>query len=246
MNDKNMSDKYKLKIRKMRKTIHIDAPKISVATRLKLSLILPSYGRPQLTERAIRSVLAQTFDGAEVFFFGDNCAVFANIIANNWFLSAHNTIVDRIKIHTRNYDKRDGTPTRIINDAIALAKGEYLLFMANDDQIQPGHFENYYGFAKTNDVDMAYFNSIVDVNGTTYLRNAVIKFRHIGHSEIAVRTSIAKTVPPHHRSYGHDWDFIRSVLTASDPKKVIKSQNEPTYIVNRGKREHVYESELNE
>ena len=78
---------------------------------MKVSLILPSYGRPQLTERAIRSVFAQEFAAArgdarptaEVFFFGDGCPVYQAIIESAWFAEAR-AQAGWLEVHTRNHE----------------------------------------------------------------------------------------------------------------------------------------------
>lgn len=209
---------------------------------LKLSLVLPSYGRRELTERAIRSVFAQDFAGAEVFFFGDGCPIYAEIIAQDWFKDLCVLTQDRLLVWTNQHAPRDGTPTRIINEAVANARGEYFIFMANDDRIAPNHFASYYDFAKANDADLTCTNSTIEIDKATSIRNAQWDFGCVGHSEICVRTALAQCVPPHHRGYGHDWDFIRSVRDAARPDKVLKSPNAPTYFVNMGPREHVYQN----
>ncbi len=209
---------------------------------MKLSLILPSYSRRELTERAVRSILAQDFSGAEIFFFGDHCGVYSGIVTSEWFVAGAVAAAERLTFRLRNHEVRDGTPTRIINEAIAEATGEYVLFMANDDRIAPNHFASYYDFAKANDADLTHTNSTIEIGSSTSIRDTSLDYGRVGHAEICVRAALAKGVPPHHRGYGHDWDFIRAVVAASRSEKILKSPNAPTYVVNMGPREHVYQN----
>ena len=48
------------------------------------------------------------------------------------------------------------------------------------------------------------------------------------HSEIIIKTELAKQLPPHGWKYGHDWDFIYSMIKKGKGKK---SNNKVTYKV---------------
>ena len=52
---------------------------------MKLTLVCPCWKRPQRTIRAIESVLAQDFTGAETIFVGDACALFQEKIDDGTF-----------------------------------------------------------------------------------------------------------------------------------------------------------------
>lgn len=210
---------------------------------MNLTLVLPSYGRRELTERAVRSVFAQEFAGrAELFFLGDGCPIYQEIVTSDWFTAECERVGGWLTVHTMNQAQRDGTPAPNINRAIAAAAGEYFLFMANDDRIAPNHFASYHDFAKANDADLTCTNSTIEIAPATSIRNAQWDYGCVGHSEICVRTSLAQSVPPHHRGYGHDWDFICAVKAAARPERVFKNPNAPTYFVNMGPREHVYQN----
>ena len=214
---------------------------------MKLSIVLPSFARRELTERAVRSVFAQaeTFTGAEVFFLGDGCAIYDELVRADWFQQGCLAVAGQITFMLGNSPQRDGTPAPIVNKAIAAATGEYFTFMANDDRLLPGHFRAYYHFAKEQDADLAYFDSLIEIDALQSVRNAGLAYGHVGHAEICVRTELARSVPPHHRGYGHDWDFIRSIQAVARPDKILKAPNPPwtpTYVVNMGPREHTYQN----
>lgn len=188
------------------------------------------------------SALAQEGCSLELFFRGDACPVYAGILAEPWFPEAVAAARERgIEVVTGNSPTRDGTPTTIINEAVALGRGRYLMFMANDDALLPGHVARRFRFAAERDLVMVYGDSRIDAGPVTYQRHARIEYGCIGHAEIAVRMDVARRVPPHHRGYGHDWDFIRSVLEVAPPDRVAHDPGPPTYIVNMGPREHTYQ-----
>lgn len=51
----------------------------------------------------------------------------------------------------------------------------------------------------------------------------------IGHSEIIVRTSLAKKARPHEPKYGHDWNFIYDII--HNGKGTKSTSTETTYHV---------------
>ncbi len=63
-----------------------------------------------------------------------------------------------------------------------------------------------------------YFDSFLDP--VKKPRISHLGFCQIGHSEIIVKTDIAKKCKPHSEKYGHDWDFISEVMSMG---KCVKS-----------------------
>ena len=51
----------------------------------KLSVVLPSWGRYDLTLRMLNSISLQTFEDYELFFLGDACQIFEKIILSEDF-----------------------------------------------------------------------------------------------------------------------------------------------------------------
>lgn len=178
----------------------------------KLSVILPCYGRPERTRRMIECILAQdTPHRWEAFIIGDNCPHFQKLIDSGELqIWANQAEVEGNKIHFFNMDKNyGGWGYHIVNYAIENAKGEYLIWVANDDKILPNHFSNYLEIANT-DYDYMYFNSYLDP--ISQIRDSKLGPSQIGHSEIIVKTELAKKAPPHKPIYGHDWDIINFII----------------------------------
>lgn len=197
----------------------------------RLTAVLPCFGRPERTKRIIQNVLSQTIDGWEVFIIGDGCPNFQKLIDEGYDKSAQFEICREKgnKIHFYNLETNHGAHGYyIMNQVIQLARGKYFVWLANDDTILPTHFENYLEIEKT-DYDYMYFDSYIEP--THEARISQLAPSCIGHSEIIVKTELAKRLKPHSPHYGHDWDFITEM--ASIGKGIKASSINQTYRVMR-------------
>jgi glycosyltransferase involved in cell wall biosynthesis len=206
----------------------------------KLSVVLPSWGRYDLTLRMLNSISLQTFEDYELFFLGDACQIFEKIILSEDFKYFKKIFKNRIIV--KNFLKHDGTSAQAINYAMKNCTGEYFLFLSNDDVIFPNHFENYYSSSKEFNCDISVFKTYVDYgNGTLITRIPELYPSKIGHSELCVKRSVIKALPEHSRAYGHDWEFISNALNNGFVPNF--QNNIPTYIVNLdNQREHNWEA----
>jgi hypothetical protein len=197
---------------------------------MKITISIPCYGRPQRTRRMLDAVLQQNVDGWEALFIGDCCPVIKEIIDSGEYDHAqkraagrgNSLIIDNLDM---NYG---GWGYEITNRNIQRANGEYLIFGANDDVILPNHFEEYLNAIVGTPNDFMYFNTYVEPYKE--IRNSRLEYSKIGHSELIVKTSYAKKMPPHSPVYGHDWTFIENLM-AGGGTWAKASYNDPTYIV---------------
>lgn len=193
-----------------------------------LSCIIPCYGRPQRTLRALDSVVAQTFKARwEAIFIGDGCPFFQQNIDDGVFQDYSNRFPG--KLIFKNLEKNYGGFGAIARkEGIDTAEGKYICFLDNDDVLLPNHFENYYMFMKANpDIDVGYFNSYIDPwkrERKTYLGPDAV-----GHSEIIVKAEILKKEYIPNYEYGHDWTLIDSLIKKGYTHS--KCRNPPTYII---------------
>ena len=110
---------------------------------------------------------------------------------------------------TRNFPKRGGRwGYRCTNWAIQNARGKYFIFFANDDEITTNHCFAYLHGIENTDYDLVYYNSLVRKDDQVMQRYARIGHSRVGHTEIIVRTDLARKAPPHDQTYRHDWNFI--------------------------------------
>lgn len=218
-------------------------------TMKKIALCMPCYGRPERTKRAIESILAQTITGWEAYVIGDCCPDFEAIKRENDLLGA-NSWVNRAKangneLYIFSIDKHEGGyGAEIRNFVMMHNKAEFLIFLDNDDVLQPNHMENYLAGIDGTEYDFVYFNTNLKfversmryqyVNGlpdynATYIRDAKLEPGSIGHAELIIRCSFLKNHPEIKQTgeYGHDWSLIDQMIKAG--AKHCKSSGPATY-----------------
>lgn len=195
----------------------------------KITVVIPCYKRPQRTMRVCQDLLEQTLSGWEAFFIGDDCGDFQELIDNGFFEAKAK--IARSKgnalIYSNLPNHYGGYGYEIRNRAKALANGDYICFVDNDDRILPHHLEVYYNHIKDTDLDFAYFNTYIYPIGKE--RNAKLQDGYIGHSELIIKTDFYKRMPPQQAEYGHDWKLVSDMMQAG--AKYSKFETEPTYIV---------------
>jgi len=187
----------------------------------RLTVSMPIWRRPERTKRAIEAILAQDTNGWEAILIGDKCPDFQKLIDSGWIESKQiEAKLKGNKIVAFNAEKHTGgCGYKQTNFAIQNARGKYLIFFANDDLIEPIHFSHYLEIENT-DWDYMYFNSYISpLKGA---RISKLAPSAIGHSEIIVKTELARKAPPHQDKYGHDWDFIQFIM---ENGKGIKSES---------------------
>lgn len=108
------------------------------------STIIPTIGRPTLS-RAVYSVLNQRFEeeGFEVIVINDSGKP---LLEDPWRKSE--------KVRVLNTIKRERSVAR--NTGAAVARGQYLHFLDDDDWILPGAFEKFWELAKSTDASWLY------------------------------------------------------------------------------------------
>ena len=196
---------------------------------MDLTVCVPCFGRPERTKRLIEQVANQTVGNWEAYFIGDCCPNFQNLLDSGYFDTVRKSIKsENCALITSNMPTRtSGWGYAIRNKIKELASGKYFIYLDNDDCIKENHFENYLSGIKETDYEFVYFNSITNFNSS--VRNTMLEFGLIGHSELIIKTSFLKTMPPHNNAYGHDWDLIKNMIFAGAKRN--KCLNDPTYIV---------------
>lgn len=105
---------------------------------MKITVIIPTYGMPRFLDKAIQSVLNQTFQDWEMIIVDDNNPNTEARNATESIVMKYTKRCDRIQYikHPRN---RNGAVAR--NTGIAQAKGEYIAFLDSDDEYLPERLE---------------------------------------------------------------------------------------------------------
>lgn len=200
----------------------------------KISLIVPCFGRPQRTIRAIECVMNQDFaHNWEAYFIGDNCPDLQKIIDDgmaNTYIELAKSKGNKLAIFNLpfHYGKW-GYECRSIG--FRLTEALYIMFMDNDDMIKTNHFSNYYNAIANTKFDLVYFDTWLDPipnenGGNGKLRQSKMEFGFIGHQEVIVRSSLLKLYRQK-PIWGHDWEMINDLL--KNGILYQKSFNPPTY-----------------
>lgn len=116
---------------------------------MKISIILPVYNGEKYIENAIESVLAQTLTDFELIVINDG--------STDSTLSVINRFKDkRIKIITQ----ENQGPGASRNNALKIAKGDYIMFLDADDWFKTDAFETAYAEITKYDADLTFFQMI--------------------------------------------------------------------------------------
>jgi glycosyltransferase involved in cell wall biosynthesis len=104
-----------------------------------VSVILPTYNRAHLVDRAIQSVLDQTYQDFEVIIVSDCSTDNTDEVVNAYR--------DPRIVYIRHNQNKGGSAAR--NTGIGVAKGEYIAFLDSDDEWLPEKLEKQIKIFKT-------------------------------------------------------------------------------------------------
>ena len=184
----------------------------------RITVSMPCFGRPQRTLRSIQCIRDQNITGWEAFIMGDACPNFKVLIETGYLedIKLQEAKRGNIIYYFNAEEQGGGHGYKLTNYAIQNATGKYLVFYSNDDIILPNHFENYLEIEEK-DLDFMYFNTWIDPIDS--IREPILGNSYIGHSEIILKTELAKKLPAHGHHYGHDWDFIYNMIQKGTGEK---------------------------
>lgn len=111
-----------------------------------VSIIVPTYNRPQMLNRALKSILNQTYKDFEVFVVNDGGENVENIVTS---LNKEGKIT-----YIRHGTNRGLATSR--NTGIKLARGKYISYLDDDDIFYPSHLETLVNFLELTNYQVAY------------------------------------------------------------------------------------------
>jgi GT2 family glycosyltransferase/Tfp pilus assembly protein PilF len=115
-----------------------------------VSVIVPTYNRPDMLVDTLKSILAQTYRNFEIIVVNDCGLDVAGIV--DWLNKEGNITYVR---HGRN---RGLAAAR--NTGIRLARGKYLAYLDDDDLFHPNHLETLATFLESSDYQVAYTDAL--------------------------------------------------------------------------------------
>lgn len=119
---------------------------------IKVSVIIPTYGRNDFLKRAIDSVVAQTYKNIEIIVINDNqpsSDVYRDVIR----ICEHYINKANIRLLKTNGREGGGCARNI---GCQNATGEYLAFLDDDDIYLPNKIEKQLEFTVNNELDMSF------------------------------------------------------------------------------------------
>ncbi len=132
----------------------------------QLSVVIPVYNTDKYLERAIESVLQQTFPVYEVICVDDGSTDDSLSILNNYAKQDK-----RVKV----IHKENGGLVSARKAGIKEAKGTYVAYVDSDDFIEPVMYEEMMELAVKYDADLVTSGFIRDYNNTTIVNDEKIK-----------------------------------------------------------------------
>ena len=115
----------------------------------KISVIMPVYNTERYVERAIKSILNQTFTDFELIIVNDG-----STDGSKEILDKYSKIYSRVRV----INKQNEGLGYARNTGLEYVTGEYILFVDSDDYLDCLTLEDIYDLAMNNDADITVFN----------------------------------------------------------------------------------------
>jgi len=117
-----------------------------------VSVIIPTYNRADLIERAVNSVLDQTYDDIELIVVDDGSEDNTREVLSNYIREKHITYIK----------KENGGCASARNRGISEAKGAYLAFLDSDDTYLSDAIKNLVDTLSNSDADFV-FSPVIEI-----------------------------------------------------------------------------------
>jgi glycosyltransferase involved in cell wall biosynthesis len=174
-----------------------------------VTVILPSYLRPQRTRRAIASVTAQTWPDWELWIVGDGCPVIEEAVA---------PFRGDGRIQFANLFPHEGQwGTQCLNYGLQHATGRYVCFLGNDDYLEPEHLATRLTSIAGTSYDFVYHDARIHLADRDFLRgDGSLAFGQVGGSELICRRLflVEHGLTFRDTAYGHDHTWIEDLCAA--------------------------------
>lgn len=115
-----------------------------------VSVIVPTYNRPEMLREALKSVFAQTHRNFEIIVINDAGIDVKDIIAG--------FNINNIIIYLQHIENKGLAAAR--NSGLKIAKGKYITYLDDDDVFYPDHIETLVTFLENSEYKIAYTDAV--------------------------------------------------------------------------------------
>lgn len=200
-----------------------------------VSVIIPTFNRPQYLPLALASILRQTYQNLQVIVVNDGGADVSSIIES--FRDARLTFINR---------KQNRGKPHSLNEALSQADGKYVAYLDDDDLYYPNHIETlvdalerqtdcqvaYSDFYKTycrvsSDSHRQVLSKVVEVS-RDFDRFLMLHFNHVLHVCLMHHRDLIDKTGPYNEQLNIliDWDMTRRLAFFCDFHHVCKVTGE--------------------
>ena len=123
-----------------------------------VSIIVPVYNSSKYLRKCIDSILEQSYKELEILLIDDGSTDDSRTICEKYASDDVRVIYKR---------KKNGGVSSARNQGLALAKGEYIIFVDSDDFLEKEIIEKAIDEIKEKDVDLVIWNALEVNNGIT-------------------------------------------------------------------------------
>ena len=200
-----------------------------------VSVLIPTFNRPQYLYKAIASVLEQSYESLQVVVINDGGEDVSDIIHS--FYDPRITFINR---------KENRGKAFSLNEALEKATGKYVAYLDDDDIYYPNHIQTLVDTLESDtDCQVAYSDFYkayckVMADGTRQVLSKVVEvsrdfdrflmllFNHVLHVCLMHRRDLLEKTGPYneHLNVLIDWDMIRRLSFFSDFHHVYKITGE--------------------
>lgn len=126
----------------------------------KVTVIIPSYGRPKMLQRAIKSVICQTYNDIEIIVVDDHSPEPLKAVVDN---------IDDDRIRYFRFNENKGA-NAARNKGIVESTGEYISFLDDDDVWKPTKVQKQVNILESNPTSGVIYTGqeYIDENGKTF------------------------------------------------------------------------------
>ena len=215
-----------------------------------VTVIIPTFNRPELLRDAIGSIIEQTYKNWDIVVVND-----AGIDVKSLLLSLNQTQ----RIHYINQEHNRG-PHAARNAGLVLAQGDIICFLDDDDRFLPNHFETVVSMLRQPEIELVYTDACyvqeviengqrralaydAPFRGIPYSRNRLLVENFIPINTWALRRKLALRVGPFAEDYTalEDWEFLLRLTALTEPKPIRQTTVEVRIRSNIG--EHLSDRE---